>query len=141
MSGLARPCVRLRCLPPSGAPEAEAATVLVGEPDVDGEAVVEPLSLKGVPCAPVNDIAELAKVMGGKGVVAILAGTWLSGAALLGSFAAGTIPLYALLQTGMLKLQSRGPTPWLPRFQQALAFTAAALLVWRAMLPGHDCCH
>ncbi len=73
--------------------------------------------------------------------VAILAGTWLSGAALLASFAAGTIPLYALLQTGMLKLQSRGPTPWLPRFQQALALTAAALLVWRAMLPSHDCCH
>jgi uncharacterized protein len=73
--------------------------------------------------------------------VAILAGTALSGATLLGSFAAGTIPLYALIQTGVLKLQSRGPTPWLPRIQQSLALIAAALLVWRAMLSGHDCCH
>jgi hypothetical protein len=73
--------------------------------------------------------------------VAIVAGSWLSGALLLGSFAAGTIPLYALLQAGVLRLQARGPVPWLPRVQQALALTAAALLVWRAMLPGHDCCH
>ena len=73
--------------------------------------------------------------------VAILAGTWISGAMLLGSFAAGTVPLYALIQAGIFKLQSRGPSPWIPRIQQTLALTAAALLVWRATLPGHDCCH
>ena len=72
--------------------------------------------------------------------VAILAGTALAGAILLASFAAGTVPLYWLLQAGLLKLQSTSRAAWVPRVQQFLAFTAAALLVWRAMAPGHSCC-
>lgn len=72
--------------------------------------------------------------------VAILAGTALAGATLLASFAAGTIPLYWLLQAGMLKLQSTSRATWVPRVQQFLALAAAALLVWRAMAPAHSCC-
>jgi uncharacterized protein len=72
--------------------------------------------------------------------VAVLTGSVGRGGLLLGSFAAGTIPLYALLQAGAFKLQQRGGGAWLPRIQRALALAAAALLVWRAMLPDHDCC-
>jgi uncharacterized protein len=74
--------------------------------------------------------------------VAILTGSWLSGAMLLASFAAGTVPLYWLLQAGVWKLQQRGPTPWLPRMQQLLALAAAATLVWRTVLIDQGgCCH
>jgi sulfite exporter TauE/SafE len=74
--------------------------------------------------------------------VAILAGHWLTGATLLASFAAGTIPLYLLLQAGIWKLQQRTRATWLPRLQQFMAFSAAALLVWRTLLIDQGgCCH
>jgi uncharacterized protein len=75
--------------------------------------------------------------------VAILAGSWITGATLLASFAAGTIPLYWLLQAGVWKLQQRGRSiAWLPRCQQFLALASAGLLVWRTLaLEQGSCCH
>jgi uncharacterized protein len=72
--------------------------------------------------------------------VAILSGSALSGALLLGSFAVGTIPLFLLLQAGIWKLQQRGSAAWLPRAQQFFALGAAALLVWRTILIDQGGC-
>ena len=72
--------------------------------------------------------------------VAILTGSAVTGAVLLGSFALGTIPLFLLLQAGIWKLQQRGRAVWLPRTQQFFALGAAALLVWRAMLVDQGGC-
>ena len=74
--------------------------------------------------------------------VAILTGSAATGALLLGSFALGTIPLFIALQAGVWKLQQRTRATWLPRVQQAFALSAAALLVWRAVLIDQGgCCH
>ena len=74
--------------------------------------------------------------------VAILTGSWWSGAVLLGSFALGTIPLYLLLQAGVWKMQQTTRATWLPRIQQCFALSAAALLVWRTiLLEQGGCCH
>jgi uncharacterized protein len=74
--------------------------------------------------------------------VAILTGSWITGATLLASFALGTIPLFLLLQGGVWKLQQRARVTWLPRVQQFFALTAAGLLVWRAILIDQGgCCH
>jgi sulfite exporter TauE/SafE len=74
--------------------------------------------------------------------VAILSGSSASGALLLGSFALGTIPLFLALQAGVWKLQQRARVAWLPRVQQFFALSAAALLVWRAVLIDQGgCCH
>ena len=72
--------------------------------------------------------------------VAILTGSAASGALLLGSFALGTIPLFLVLQAGVFKLQERARIMWLPRIQQCLALSAAALLVWRAILIDQGGC-
>jgi len=74
--------------------------------------------------------------------VAILTGSAVTGAVLLGSFALGTIPLFLLLQAGIWKLQQRGRAVWLQRTQQFFAFSAAALLIWRTILIDQGgCCH
>jgi sulfite exporter TauE/SafE len=73
--------------------------------------------------------------------VAAVSASALRGALLLGCFVAGTIPLYALLQSSWLKAQGRLSPLWLIRAQRALAMVAAALLVWRASLPSHASCH
>ena len=72
--------------------------------------------------------------------VAILTGSAATGALLLASFAAGTIPLFWLLQAGVLKLQQRTRITWLPRMQQFLALAAAILLVWRTLLIDQGGC-
>jgi hypothetical protein len=59
----------------------------------------------------------------------------------MASFALGTIPLPLLLQTQVLRAQ-RGLSPRVARWmQQVLAFGSAGILVWRAALPLHACCH
>lgn len=73
--------------------------------------------------------------------VAAVSASALRGALMLAAFVAGTIPLYALLQSSLLRAQGRLSPLWLARAQRALAFTAAALLVWRASLPTDGCCH
>jgi len=68
--------------------------------------------------------------------VALVAGSWIAGALLMASFAAGTIPLYALAQIGALRLQARltpGAQIWTRRL---LALGSAALIGGRAIL--HD---
>jgi hypothetical protein len=52
----------------------------------------------------------------------------------MASFVVGTIPLPLLLHTQIARVQLR----WA---QEVLAFTAAALLIWRAALPLHASCH
>lgn len=69
--------------------------------------------------------------------VAAVSASALRGSLLLAAFAAGTIPLFALLQTSLRRL----PPIWLAHAQRTLAFAAAALLVWRASLPTDGCCH
>jgi sulfite exporter TauE/SafE len=72
---------------------------------------------------------------------AALTGSWYSGALHMAAFALGTIPLPLLLQMKALRLQrsiSSQPARWM---QQGLAFISAGLLIWRAMLPLHACCH
>lgn len=73
--------------------------------------------------------------------VAAVSASALRGALLLAAFVAGTIPLYALLQSSLLRAQGRLSPLWLIRAQRGLAFVAAALLVWRASLPSDGCCH
>ena len=84
-----------------------------------------------LPCAP------LWLMLG----AAAVTGSWWSGALHMAAFAAGTIPLPLLLQTQTLRLQKRispGAARWT---QQSLAFISAGLLIWRAALPLHACCH
>jgi sulfite exporter TauE/SafE len=73
--------------------------------------------------------------------VAAVSASPLRGGLLLASFAAGTIPLYALLQSSVLRVQARLSPVWLFRAQRVLALAAAALLVWRASLPAGVSCH
>ena len=74
-----------------------------------------------LPCGP------LYLVLG----VALLAGSFLGGATLMASFAAGTVPLLLVVQTQFARV------PFSPlalqRTRQSLAFISAALLVWRAI--------
>lgn len=72
---------------------------------------------------------------------AALTGSWASGALHMAAFAIGTIPLPLLLQSQALRVQrgiSRQAARWM---QQGLAFVSAGLLIWRAALPLHACCH
>lgn len=71
--------------------------------------------------------------------VAVLTGSWWQGSMLLASFAAGTIPLFWILQSQFLRLQ-QGGTAILLRTQQGVALLGAGLLVWRSLAPAHDCC-
>jgi hypothetical protein len=72
---------------------------------------------------------------------AALTSSWTSGALHMAAFALGTIPLPLLLQSQAMRAQ-RGLPPRAARWmQQALAFGSAGILVWRAALPLHACCH
>jgi uncharacterized protein len=72
---------------------------------------------------------------------AAVTGAWESGALLMAAFVAGTVPLPLLLQSQAARLQRR-ISPNLMRYtQQGIALVSAALLVWRASLPAHGCCH
>ena len=72
---------------------------------------------------------------------AAFTGSWTSGALHMAAFALGTIPLPLLLQMQALHAQRR-LSPRVARWmQQALAFGSAGILVWRAALPLHACCH
>jgi hypothetical protein len=74
--------------------------------------------------------------------VAVVAGSAPRGALLLACFAAGTAPLYWLLQSQLLRAEHRLNPKHLRWAQQGLALTAAALMAWRAMIPSHgSCCH
>ncbi len=77
--------------------------------------------------------------------VALLAGSFASGAVMMASFAAGTIPLFLLAQTQFARLPVSGLT--FQRVQRALAFLSALLLIWRGIhgIAGLEapvsCCH
>lgn len=72
---------------------------------------------------------------------AAITGVWTSGALHMAAFALGTIPLPYLLQTQAARFQQT-ISPQAARYtQQALALGSAGLLVWRAALPLHACCH
>ena len=72
---------------------------------------------------------------------AAFTGSWRAGALHLALFAAGTIPLPLFLQAQALRtgrLLSPQAARWM---QQTLAHGSAGLLIWRAVLPLHECCH
>lgn len=79
--------------------------------------------------------------------VALFAGSFLQGAGLMLAFAAGTIPLYWLLQTQYFRLQARFSPNALRWARQGLALAACVLLAWRAAAggsfeaPGCPMCH
>lgn len=73
--------------------------------------------------------------------VAAVSASALRGALLLSAFVAGTIPLYAGLQSSFLRAQNRLPAQWLFWLQRTVAVVAAGLLVWRAMIPVDGHCH
>jgi uncharacterized protein len=72
---------------------------------------------------------------------AALTGAWWSGALHMAAFAAGTIPLPLLLQAQVARMQRTFSPLTLRWTQQGLAFVSAGILVWRAALPLHACCH
>jgi sulfite exporter TauE/SafE len=73
--------------------------------------------------------------------VAVVAGSWWRGAGLLAAYGAGTIPLYLLVQTQVVRLQGSLSPNALRWTQQSLALASAAILVWRSSLPLHGSCH
>lgn len=74
-----------------------------------------------LPCGP------LYLVLG----MALLSGSFASGALLMASFAMGTIPLLLLLQTQFARLPFSATS--IQRTRQGLAFISAVLLIWRAV--------
>lgn len=68
-------------------------------------------------------------------------GSWWSGALHMGAFVMGTIPLFFLLQSQATRLQNRFSPSAIRWTQQGVALVSAGLLVWRASLPLHACCH
>ena len=72
---------------------------------------------------------------------AALTGSWTSGALHMGAFALGTIPLPLVLQMQAVRAQQKLSPRAARWMQQALAFGSAGILVWRASLPLHACCH
>jgi sulfite exporter TauE/SafE len=72
---------------------------------------------------------------------AALTGSWSSGALHMAAFAAGTVPLPLLLLSQIARVQLRFSPTTLRFTQQGLAFASAGLLIWRATLPLHACCH
>lgn len=90
-----------------------------------------------LPCAP------LYLVFG----VTLVAGSFLNGAALMACFAAGTSPLYWLVQTQYVRWSARWSPIALQRTRAALALLSAGLLVWRAVVsdglaqPACPFCH
>jgi len=99
------------------------ATLLVRVRLRDNLGFVTPL----LPCGP------LWMMLG----VATVSASAVRGALLLAAYVAGTVPLYALLQSSFRRL----PALWIYRGQRVLALLAAGLLVWRTALPAHACCH
>lgn len=65
--------------------------------------------------------------------VALFAGSFLKGAALMAVFAGATIPLYALAQLGYLRIQNRLSPTALKWIRQGFALVAASLVIWRAL--------
>jgi sulfite exporter TauE/SafE len=72
---------------------------------------------------------------------AAVTGSWWSGAIHMAAFVAGTIPLFYLVQSQATRLQGRFSAQIVRWSQQSLALLSAGLLVWRASLPLHACCH
>lgn len=65
--------------------------------------------------------------------VALLAGSFLDGSMLMAAFAAGTLPLYMLLQTQYVRLSMRWSPAAMQRTRQILALSSAALVIWRTV--------
>jgi len=84
-------------------------------------AILLGLATPFLPCAP------LYLVFG----AALFAGSFFEGAKLMALFAAGTMPLYWLAQTGYAKLQGRLAPGTLQWSRRCLAWIGAALLTWR----------
>lgn len=76
-----------------------------------------------LPCGP------LYLVVG----VALFTGSALEGAALMGAFAVGTIPLLLILQAQYFRLQGWLSPVQLSYIQRGLAFVSAVIVIWRAM--------
>jgi sulfite exporter TauE/SafE len=72
--------------------------------------------------------------------VAVFAGSFASGALLMACFAAGTIPVFGLLQAGVFGLQGRFSPKALRWSQQGLALVAAVLMALRGLPGGSPCC-
>src|SRR5262249_34864082 len=72
---------------------------------------------------------------------AAVTGSWWSGALHMAAFVAGTIPLPLVLQSQASRLQQRFSPVAVRWTQQSLALVSAGLLIWRASLPLHACCH
>lgn len=79
-----------------------------------------------LPCAP------LYLVFG----VALFSGSFFAGGKLMACFAAGTMPLYWLLQSQVFRLQTMLPPFALSWTRKGLAWVSVALLTWRAVA-GH----
>jgi sulfite exporter TauE/SafE len=78
--------------------------------------------------------------------VALVSGSFIHGAALLGAFAFGTLPLLWLAQSQLIRLQTLLPPAAMLWTRKSLALISAALLVWRAVANGglglaHAACH
>ncbi|RYD75112.1 MAG: sulfite exporter TauE/SafE family protein, partial [Verrucomicrobiaceae bacterium] len=84
-----------------------------------------------IPCGP------LWLMLGASAVT----GSWWSGALHMATFVIGTIPLPFLLQSQAVRLQQRFSPLAIRWTQQGVALVSAGLLVWRATLPLHACCH
>lgn len=76
-----------------------------------------------LPCAP------LYLVFG----VALFSGSFFAGGKLMVFFAAGTLPLYWLLQSQYFRLQNKLPPFALQWTKQGLAWVSVVLLTWRAV--------
>jgi sulfite exporter TauE/SafE len=72
---------------------------------------------------------------------AALTGSGWSGALHMLCFAVGTIPLPWLLQVQATRLQRRFSPLLLRWAQQGVALLSAGILIWRASIPLHACCH
>jgi sulfite exporter TauE/SafE len=66
--------------------------------------------------------------------VALVSGSWLTGATLTASFALGTIPLYALVQVGALQWQAELPASAQLWTRRGLALGSAILVGGRAIV-------
>jgi hypothetical protein len=79
-----------------------------------------------IPCGPLYFMFGMA----------VITGSWLTGALLLLFFGLGTLPLYLLAQLQWTWLQSRFSTASLQWMRQGLAGASAGLLVWRVVMNG-----
>lgn len=79
-----------------------------------------------LPCGP------LYMVFG----VAVFSGSFFAGAGLMAAFALGTLPIFGLAQSQVLRFQGRVSPAALRWVRQGFALLAAVLLVWRAAVGG-----